>query len=103
MAIPKPEETYTYSDYLNWPEDERWELIHGIPYNMSAAPVRLHQQILFELARQIGNFLIDKPCQAYTVPFNVRFPGSDGIIDTVVQPDISIICDKSKLDEKGCL
>lgn len=70
---------------------------------MSAAPVRLHQQVSFKISGQLHAYLKDKPCQAYTVPFDVRLPGSDGIIDTVVQPDISIICDKSKLDEKGCL
>ncbi|MBN2443423.1 MAG: Uma2 family endonuclease [Spirochaetales bacterium] len=103
MALPKPEETFTYSDYLTWPQEERWELIHGIPYNMSPAPSLHHQQISFELAGQIHAYLRGKSCQAFTAPFDVRFPGKDETIDTVVQPDISIICDKTKLDERGCL
>ena len=103
MPLPEPEQVYTYSDYLTWPDEERWELIHGIPYNMSPAPSRQHQQISFEMARQIGNFLKDTSCRAFTAPFDVCFPGKDDVIDTVVQPDISIICDTSRLDDRGCV
>lgn len=97
MAIPKSEEKYTYEDYLTWPDDERWELIHGIPYDMSPAPSRKHQDIVVEISRQISNYLKDKPCRLYTAPFDVRLES-----DTVVQPDLSVICDKNKLDDKGC-
>jgi Uma2 family endonuclease len=95
---------YTYADYCNWSEDERWELINGEAYAMSA-PSRLHQKILVELARQIGNYLEEKTCEIYVAPFDVRLPKrneKDEQIDTVVQPDLSIICDENKLDDKGC-
>ena len=95
---------YTYADYCNWSEDERWELIDGEAYAMSA-PSRLHQKILVELARQIGNYLEEKTCEVYVAPFDVRLPKrneKDEQVDTVVQPDISVICDENKLDDKGC-
>lgn len=102
MAIPKAEEKYTYEDYLSWPQDERWELIRGIPYAMSPAPSRLHQQILVELVAQMHDFLKGKSCEVYSAPFDVRLPEASGKNDTVVQPDISVICDQNKLDELGC-
>ncbi len=102
----KLDEKYTYSDYLNWPQDERWELIEGTPYDMSPAPGTQHQAVSFELSRILGNFLKNTDCRAFTAPFDVRLPGekenSDANTDTVVQPDIVVICDKTKIDEKGC-
>ncbi|TDT58390.1 Uma2 family endonuclease [Fonticella tunisiensis] len=95
---------YTYADYLMWPEGERWELLDGVAY-MSAAPSRRHQEIQVELLRQISNYLIDKTCKVYGSPFDVRLAkieDEDNDIRNVVQPDISIICDKSKLDDRGC-
>ena len=95
---------YTYADYTQWSEDESWELIDGVAYAM-AAPSRIHQEIVFELGRQIGNYLQGKPCRGYVAPFDVRLPHqreADDKIDTVVQPDLSVICDRSKLDDKGC-
>lgn len=113
LPVPKREELYTYSDYLTWPDEERWELIEGIPYDMSPAPFRRHQGVSGELFRQIANFLEDKPCEVYAAPFDVRLmPGAspeqlrqadDDDITTVVQPDIAVICDRDKLDERGCL
>jgi Uma2 family endonuclease len=99
-------ERYNYADYREWPDQERWELIEGIAYDMSPAPSRKHQKILGELHRQISTFLLDKTCDVYMAPFDVRFPGQDEReeeIKTVLQPDISVICDPAKLDEKGCL
>jgi len=95
---------FTYADYCNWSEEERWELIHGEAYTM-AVPSRLHQKIVSELSRQIGNYLQGKSCEIYVAPFDVRLPTrneKDEQIDTVVQPDISVICNEEKLDEKGC-
>ncbi|WP_394753784.1 Uma2 family endonuclease [Crenothrix sp.] len=100
----KRQQSYTYTDYCQWPEDERWELVEGVAYAMTA-PSRLHQDIVFELGRQIGNYLQNKPCKGYTSPFDVRLPHKDEAddnIDTIVQPDISVICDLSKLDKLGC-
>ena len=99
-------EKYDYADYQEWPDHERWELIDGIAYDMSPAPSRKHQKILGELHRQISTFLLDKTCDVYMAPFDVRFPEPDEKeeqIKTVLQPDISVICDPAKLDEKGCL
>lgn len=100
----KLQQRYTYADYTQWPDDERWELINGEAYAMTA-PRRLHQDIVFELGRQIGNYLQGKPCKGYTAPFDVRLPRkdeADAKIETVVQPDLSVICDPAKLDRSGC-
>lgn len=104
--IRKSDRLYTYRDYCGWRQGERWELIDGEAYDMSPAPLRKHQGISYEMARQIGNYLADKPCKAYSAPFDVRLPESmdqdDGDVDTVVQPDIVVICDRKKLDDRGC-
>ena len=106
--MPEPalkQDHFTYADYRRWPADERWELIDGTAYAMAPAPTRGHQAMVVELVRQIGNFLLDKPCEVYAAPFDVRLPDADEAddqIDTVVQPDISVICDSGKLDDAGC-
>ena len=92
---------FTYSDYSTWSDDERWELIDGVPYAMSA-PSRRHQEILSQFIRVIGNYLVGKPCKVYAAPFDVRL-NADTHDDTVVQPDIVVICDKAKTDDKGGL
>jgi Uma2 family endonuclease len=100
----KLQQSYTYADYCQWPEDEHRELLDGVAYAMTA-PTRLHQDIVFELAGQIRNYLQGKPCKGYVAPFDVRLPRkdeADDSVDTVVQPDISVICDKTKLDKLGC-
>jgi len=100
----KLEEKYTYGDYLRWDDGERWELIDGVAYNMTPAPARRHQGILTELAGQLFNCLRDKPCKLYLAPFDVRLPENDEAdeeVTTVVQPDIVVICDPSKLDDRG--
>ncbi len=107
MAYPlkKEEKKYTYQDYLTWPMEERWELINGIAYDMSPSPSRFHQKISRELLRQFANYLIDKACEIYSAPFDVRLPLGDeetGDIENVVQPDLIVVCDQSKLDDKGC-
>ncbi len=93
---------YTYADYLTWRFRERVELIMGRIFKMTPAPSRLHQEILGKLHLAIGNVLSGSSCNIYLAPFDVRLPQKDGREDTVVQPDICIVCDKSKLDLKGC-
>lgn len=96
--------SFTYGDYCRWDDEERWELIHGEAYAMSA-PSRIHQKFVTEFIRQIGNYLQNKACEVYAAPFDVRLPQTnetDDEVDTVVQPDISVICDPAKLDDKGC-
>ena len=101
MSLPQKELKYTYYDYCSWDDGERWELIDGVPYAMSPAPMRKHQDVSGALFNQLYNFLKGKPCKAYHAPFDVRL-NADEDDDTVCQPDIVVVCDKSKLDEKGC-
>jgi Uma2 family endonuclease len=107
MGLPlrKSEEIFTYGQYVTWSDNKRWELINGIPYNMTPAPIRFHQKINGKIFSRIEHFLRDKSCEVYIAPFDVRLPEGnerDEDILTVVQPDISVICDRSKLDVKGC-
>ena len=71
MPLPLEERQYTYADYLTWDEDERWEILDGVPY-MQAAPLRIHQEILMELSKQFAVYLTGKPCKVYPAPFCVR-------------------------------
>lgn len=91
---------YTYEDYINRPDDERYEIIDGVIYMMST-PLRIHQKIIMNLLSYFVNFLDDKPCEVYCAPFSVRLNPNTGD-DTVVEPDIVVICDLSKLDDRGC-
>jgi len=103
-AAEKLQEYFTYADYAKWSEDERWELIDGVAYAMSA-PSRQHQLVCFEVGFQIRTHLTGKHCSIYAAPFDVRLPlanEADEKTDTVVQPDLAVICDKNKLDDKGC-
>ena len=101
----KQEERFTYGDYVTWDDDERWELIDGVPYNMSPAPRVRHQAISRELLAEFVLYLRGKSCQVFAAPFDVRLPESDerdDLVETVVQPDLSVICDRGKLDDAGC-
>jgi Uma2 family endonuclease len=94
---------FTYADYKGWEldESERFELIDGKAYAM-AAPNDFHQAILTELVRQMGNYLHGKPCKVRPAPYDVRlFYEDDESDDTVVQPDISVICDERKRGAEG--
>ena len=100
MSLPL-EKYYTYADYCTWDDSERWELVDGIPYAMSPAPSPVHQEILMELSRQIANFLEDKPCKVFTAPFDVRLNAEGDNDYDVMQPDILVVCDTDKIDDKG--
>jgi len=103
-ALPKEDPYYTYADYKEWEldEGERFELLNGEVYAMSA-PSTNHQAILMEISSQIHVFLRGKPCKVFPASYNVRlFYRADGRDDTVVQPDISVICDKKKIGPEGC-
>lgn len=98
---------YSYVDYLTWADDIRRELFDGFVKLMTPAPSRKHQEISFNLSGILRNFLLHKSCKAYHAPSDVRFPGktkekSDKEIFTVVQPDLYVVCDLSKLDDRGC-
>ena len=106
MSLPKENKVYTYEDYLSWSEDERVEIINGVPY-LQAAPSRIHQEVLSELHRQIANYLVDKECKVYPAPFHVVLDLGESVVDdsekvNVLEPDLTIICDLSKLDDRGC-
>ena len=103
---PDPSVSYTYADYLQWKFEERVELIKGQIFKMSPAPNLKHQQISGRLFYEIYNYLKGKNCQVFVAPFDVRLPVRNKKkpeeISTVVQPDICIVCDETKLDERGC-
>lgn len=99
--------TYTYADYLTWQFDEFVELIRGKVRRMSPAPQPMHQTVSFNLSGSIRNGLRGKSCRGFAAPFDVRLvkatPNGDGAIETVVQPDLCVVCDLSKIDKRGCL
>lgn len=105
MVQPVEKESYSFADYLTWDENDRYEIIYGDAV-MMAPPKRIHQEVLTGIFKQIANFLDDKPCKIYPAPFGVRLFEQDGDspddVDTVVEPDISVVCDRSKLDDYGC-
>jgi Uma2 family endonuclease len=102
MASALEKESYTYADFLEWDESTLAELLDG-EIVMMAPPLRRHQGILTALLNQIGNFLKGKKCKVYPAPFGVRlFPKKDRSDNTVFLPDIVVVCDPEKLDDKGC-
>ena len=95
--------SYTYADYLKWTFEERVELIKGIIKKMSPAPSRMHQTVSVEILGIFREFFKNQSCNLYHAPFDVRLPVPSKKKDTtVVQPDICVVCDESKLDELGC-
>ncbi len=104
---PDPSLNYTYADYLQWKFEERVELIKGRIFKISPAPNSKHQLVSIKLSSRLFTFLEGKNCQVYAAPFDVRLPAKnkkrDNEITTVVQPDICIICDESKIDKLGCI
>lgn len=96
---------YTYADYLNFTFDDMVEIIKGKIFRMSPAPSSNHQGISISLSSEIYNFLKGKTCKVYSAPFDVILPieGRDFMqSDRVVQPDIAVICDPTKIRERGC-
>ena len=96
---------HTYADYLTWSRSYGDELIDGAAFvREPPSPARSHQGIVVELCRQIATALKGKPAHVYVAPFDVRLPKStetDDQVDTVVQPDVVIVCDLQKLDARG--
>lgn len=105
MALPAEKMRYTFADALTWEENQRIEIIDGEAV-MMAPPVRIHQEISGELVFQLANYLRGKVCKVYAAPFAVRLFEKDGEdpedVDTMVEPDIAVICDPAKLDKYGC-
>jgi len=105
-ALPKEQEErgFTYADYKDWElaVGERYELIYGEAFAMTGPNTR-HQSVLVELSSQFRVYLRGKPCQVFPAPYDVRlFYEEDESDDTVVQPDIMVVCDKYKIGPEGC-
>ena len=98
---------YTYGDYIKWQFDEMVELIHGKIYRMSPAPNLEHQRVSGRLHTLINVVLMEGKCESFAAPFDVRLPlppkkAKKNKIDTVVQPDITVVCNPEILDSAGC-
>lgn len=105
MGAPAENTRYSFADLLTWEEDGQMELLSG-QVVMMAPPLRGHQEVSGELFRQLANFLEGKRCRVYAAPFAVRLFEAEGDapedVDTVVEPDITVVCDTGKLDKYGC-
>ena len=105
MALPAEKARYTFADCLTWEKKERIEIIDGEAV-MIAPPSRIHQEISVAITSQLYNFLEGKQCKVYPAPFAVRLFEKDGEspedVDTMVEPDIFVVCDRKKLDDHGC-
>ncbi|MBU1105089.1 MAG: Uma2 family endonuclease [Candidatus Riflebacteria bacterium] len=102
-AVKKKKQGYSYADYLSWDDDKRYEIIDGEVFDMTS-PSFTHQSIAGELFRQFADFFEDKPCKAIIAPFDVillKGAKNDNEIYTVVQPDIMVVCDPKKIEERG--
>lgn len=106
MALPAEKTQYTFADVLTWSEDERIEIINGEAVMMAPPPSSEHQEISMELSAQLHAYLKGKRCKVYTAPFAVRLFEKDGDspedVDTMVEPDISVVCSPEKIDKHGC-
>ncbi len=95
---------HTYADYLAWPEDVRYELIDGMAYLMAPAPTLEHQDIAGEIYFQLRRALEGQSCRAFIAPLDVRLPKGEELdeeVDTVVQPDVLVVCHARKLNRRG--
>jgi Uma2 family endonuclease len=107
--ILDPQKRYTYADYMTWLDDKRRELVNGFIRMMSPAPAPWHQKTNLKLSSRLLRFIEKNKgkCEIFTAPFDVRLPKNGekehAEIYTVVQPDICIVCDPAKIDERGCL
>lgn len=99
-ALQSQPEVITLEQYESLPDEKRMEVFDGIVYDM-ASPSQIHQSISMQLSTVINNYILHKkgPCSIFSAPFDVKLSDSPLII---VQPDIMVVCDKNKLDEKRC-
>jgi Uma2 family endonuclease len=100
--------SYSYADYLTWKFQERVELLKGKIFRMSPAPNVLHQKVSMRLTELLLPAFNNKSCNLFSAPFDVRLYDSkkskrNEDVFTVVQPDLCLICDPSKLDEHGAI
>jgi Uma2 family endonuclease len=96
---------YTYADYRTWSEDVRYELVEGAAYMMAPAPSVDHQTLAFEVGRKLGNALEGHPCRVLMAPVDVLLSQElhqvDDAVDTVLQPDVLVVCDPQKVTPRG--
>jgi Uma2 family endonuclease len=100
------DKTYSYADYLTWRFQERLEIFKGRLFKMSPAPSTSHQKVSMKLTKFILQKFSNHPCNLFAAPFDVRLldkkkSTNDSEIFTVVQPDLCVICDENKLDQRG--
>jgi Uma2 family endonuclease len=104
MADPaRNEQRFTYGDYATWPDEERWELIDGVAYNMTPAPTTSHQTVTGNLFGILFGLLRGHPCRVFAAPTDVLLPTRDEAdeeVDTTVQPDVFVICNPGIVQEK---
>ena len=103
MTVAKKysDQTFTLSEYLALPENERMEILEGMPY-LLASPSDRHQDCAGAIYAELRMFLREKPCQARIAPLDVFLDEVDERKPTVVQPDVFVVCDRKKLDDRGC-
>jgi len=105
MGLALRDDAYhTYGEYLTWPEEVSYQLIDGEAFLMAPAPTVRHQQVAGEIHRQLATALLGKPCLALIAPVDVLLPKADEAderVDTVVQPDVLVVCDPAKVGERG--
>ena len=105
MAVPAEKPRYSFADVLAWDDSERVEIIDGEAF-MMATPLTVHQRISGRLFWEIYDFLRGKICEVFHAPFGVRLFEQDGDrpedVDTMVEPDLTVVCDPEKLDKFGC-
>jgi Uma2 family endonuclease len=100
----KRPDRYSYREYRSWPDNERWELIHGAAFDMSPAPRRVHQSFVIRVASQLDRHFLGTECRPYVAPVDVFLPEADEPLDeirTVVQPDVFVVCDSGRLIDEG--
>jgi Uma2 family endonuclease len=105
MTEKKLDRHWTYKEYLKESGNDHWEIIDGKAYPMSPVPSATHQRILLAIATKLQTELKGMPCEPFIAPFDVRLPKKnqdEDSVDNVVQPDLLVICDKKKIDERGC-
>jgi Uma2 family endonuclease len=97
MPLAHPSDgRFSYADYLTWPEGERWELIDGETWDMTPAPTTVHQRLVGRLYHALETVLEGHPCVPFVAPVDVVL--SD---ETVVQPDVLVVCDRSRIRTAG--
>lgn len=108
MSYVYNDKYYTYDDYLNWPNDERIELIDGVVYSISPSPAYIHQKTFSELLYLLTDHVKKNNinCHVLGAPFDVEFSEmdeSDNKKKNVVQPDIFVVFDDNKVTDQGCM